>query len=133
MFVNGQTHDMVNYFDNGLLKGKRVQLYVNMGDSKNENSYNGKEGDIDLLLWHIAYTMRYLGMDVVAYKILNSVHSYYFGIAVLGHQKHLSVELAGHKSFIENCFHVSPKEFNQDCDFTDQGFLRSLYGLIRHL
>ena len=64
VFANGATHDSKNRFDQGKLKGKRAQFFVTTGASEKETSFNGKEGDIQMLLWPISYTLRYLGIDV---------------------------------------------------------------------
>ena len=57
-------------------KTKEQNFYIAMGASKQESSFNGKEPDIEMLLWPMAYTLKYLGMDVLPHKIINSVHSY---------------------------------------------------------
>ena len=100
VLVNGRMHDTHNRFDKGLFKGKRAQFCVTMGASGQESSHNGKEGDINMLLWPMAYTLRYIGMDILPYKILNSVHSYHSDEHKKGLEKYLSREIKKQKSLI---------------------------------
>ena len=136
VFANGATHDSKNRFDQGKLKGKRAQFFVTTGASEQETSFNGKEGDIQMLLWPISYTLRYLGIDVLPYKIINSMHGYHADIRQKQLEKKLEDELKNHPMNITKCFNVEPLAFNEDADFTDDGLIKetatSFTPFIRH-
>lgn len=136
VFANGATHDSKNRFDQGKLKGKRAQFFVTTGASEKETSFNGKEGDIQMLLWPISYTLRYLGIDVLPYKIINSMHGYHADIRQKQLENKLEDELKNHPMNITKCFNVEPLAFNEDADFTDDGLLKatatSFTPFIRH-
>ena len=124
VLVNGRMHDTHNRFDKGLFKGKRAQFCVTMGASGQESSHNGKEGDINMLLWPMAYTLRYIGMDILPYKILNSVHSYHSDKHKKGLEKYLSREIKKQKSLIQNFQNKEVLKFNSDADFNEEGQLK---------
>ena len=124
VFVNGAAHDTTYRFDKGKLKNKRAQFCVTMGASKQESSFNGKEADIEMLLWPMAYTLKYLGMDVLPHKIINSVHSYHKDNKKIEIEKNLKSELQNQLSFIQNCQLAEPLKFNKDTDFSNDGVLK---------
>jgi len=136
VFANGAAHDTTHRFDSGKFKGKRAQFCVTTGASKQESAFNGREADIDMLLWPTAYTLKYLGIDVLPHKIINSLHSYHSENKKNEIERNLKLELQNQIEFIAKCFTVEPLKFNNDTDFTTDGRLKvaakSLTPFIRH-
>jgi NAD(P)H dehydrogenase (quinone) len=77
--IHGALHDIEHRFDAGRLRGKRALFCVSTGASAEECGPGGKEGDVRLLLWPLAYTLRYCGMDVCEPALIHGVHGYYDG------------------------------------------------------
>jgi len=53
-------------YDTGGLRGKRAMLSLTAGDSSTIYAYNGRNGDINIVLWSIQNgILRYVGFDVL--------------------------------------------------------------------
>jgi NAD(P)H dehydrogenase (quinone) len=77
--VHGALHDVDNRFDAGRMRGKRALFCVSTGASAVECGPGGKEGETRLLLWPLAYTLRYCGFDVAEPLTVHGVHGYFEG------------------------------------------------------
>ena len=135
-FQHGALHDVDRRFDTGLLRGKRVLMCVTTGSRAEESAHNGKEGDVRLLLWPTAYTLRYLGFDVLEPVVVHGVHGYHRGDRKTELTKRLAATLAAQHSVIAG-FDTHPLlTFNRDDDFDELGRLRpdrpSYSPFIRH-
>jgi NAD(P)H dehydrogenase (quinone) len=53
-------------FENGRFAGKRAMLSVTVGTSRATYEYDGRSGDIDLMLWPVNFTLAYVGYEVLA-------------------------------------------------------------------
>jgi NAD(P)H dehydrogenase (quinone) len=65
VFVYGEVYKSSHRFENGRFVGKRAMLSVTVGTSAATYAYNGRSGDIDLLLWPINFSLAYVGYDVL--------------------------------------------------------------------
>ncbi|CTQ52276.1 General stress protein 14 [Roseibium album] len=124
VLANGELHDTDNRFDTGKCSGKSALLCVTTGSKATESTFNGKEGDIQMLLWPFAYTLRYLGFSVLKPKIIHGVHGYHKGQAKSALDKRLREELSAHTDTITRFDNLPKLSFNADEDFDDQGQLR---------
>jgi len=52
-------------FDEGVFQGKRAFLSVTAGGPESSFLHDGRNGDIDLLLWPLNYTLHYMGFTVL--------------------------------------------------------------------
>lgn len=125
VLANGALHSTAARFDTGQCQGKSALFCVTTGSDAAESAYNGKEGDVALHLWPLAYTLRYLGLDVLAPKIIHGVHGYHRGDAQSGLETRLGTELTRHAQTIAKYDDLPRMTFNADGDFDDQGLLRS--------
>jgi NAD(P)H dehydrogenase (quinone) len=135
-FQHGALHDVDKRFDTGLFRGKAALMCVTTGSSAAESAHNGKEGDIGLLLWPTAYTLRYLGFDVLEPVVAHGVHGYHRGDRKTKLTTRLQTTLQAQDAVMAD-FDTRPRmRFNADADFDETGRLRtdrpSFGPFIRH-
>jgi NAD(P)H dehydrogenase (quinone) len=137
VLANGAMHDVDNRFDRGLFCGKKVLFCVTTGSRSTESAYSGKEGDVQMLLWPFAYTLRYLGFSVLKPKICHGIHGYHKGAAKVALEDRLTSELASHGKTIEAFDNLPQIAFNADTEFDQLGQLRpdceTFSAFIRHI
>lgn len=135
-FQHGALHDVDTRFDTGQFSGRGVLMCVTTGSSALESSISGKEGDVRLLLWPTAYTLRYLGFDVLEPVIVHSVHGYHLGNRETRLTDRLQTTLEHQADVIAGWDHHSRLPFNADADFDKDGTLcanaPSYWPFIRH-
>lgn len=124
-FQHGALHDVDKRFDTGLFQGKRVLMCVTTGSQADESAFNGKEGDVRLLLWPTAYTLRYLGFDVLEPVVVHGVHGYHRGDRKAELTTRLEATLKAQHSVIAGLDSHALLAFNRDEDFDDMGRLRA--------
>lgn len=124
VFVHGALHSVDQRFDSGRFKGKSAVFCVTAGASHTESAPGGKEGDIAMLLWPTAYTLRYLGFDVLTPLIAHDVHRYHQG-AQKSQLEHALRSLLDAQTDLMRGFDTHPRlQFNADADFDAAGTLR---------
>ncbi len=64
VLANDAMHTTQERFDTGRHRTKTVLFCVSTGSKQSESAHDGKEGNIGMLLWPLAYTFRYLGCNV---------------------------------------------------------------------
>jgi NAD(P)H dehydrogenase (quinone) len=134
--AHGALHTTDQRFDTGILKGKKALFCVTTGSSTDESAYNGKEGDVNLLLWPLAYTLRYVGMTVLQPVCVHGVHGYHRGEPAMALTDKLGQVLERHAALIAGFDALPEIAFNADADFDAKGRLRagrpSVTPFIRH-
>jgi NAD(P)H dehydrogenase (quinone) len=65
VMVYGRCYTGSRRYDAGVFKGKRAMLSVTTGALEDTYRYNGRNGDIELLLWPLNFTLHYLGFTVL--------------------------------------------------------------------
>lgn len=125
VFAHGAMHDVDHRFDSGLCLGKRALFCVTTGSSEAESAFNGKEGDVQMLLWPSAYTLRYLGFTVLKHEIVHGVHGYHRGARLDQMKDRLRAALENQGSLIANFEERPFIEFNADSDFEPDGGLKT--------
>ena len=124
VLVHGGLHTVDRRFDRGLFNGKRVLFCVTTGASEHECAFNGKEGDVQMLLWPTAYTFRYLGFDILQPEIIHGVHGYFEGSEEAALQQRLKKILAQQETLLATIADRPTIRFNSDQEFDDTGSLR---------
>jgi NAD(P)H dehydrogenase (quinone) len=66
VFAYGEAYTSRKRFENGRFIGKRAMLSVTVGTSRETYMYDGRSGDIDLMLWPVNFTLAYVGFEVLA-------------------------------------------------------------------
>lgn len=134
--VHGVVHDVDRRFDTGVLRGKRALFCVSTGARATEAGPDGKEGETRLLLWPLAYTLRYCGMDVAEPVLAHGVHGYHEGARKAALDARLARVLADQRGVIAGLGQRPLLPFNGDDDFDAEGRLRhgapSHWPFIRH-
>lgn len=65
VFVYGRAYTSRRRYDTGFFRGKKAMLSVTTGALEATYQYNGRNGDIEHLLWPLNFTLYYLGFDVL--------------------------------------------------------------------
>jgi len=124
VFVHGALHDVDRRFDRGPCRGKSAMLCVTTGSSAAESAHDGREGDVRLLLWPTAYTLRYLGFEVLEPVVVHGVHGYHRGDRAQALRDRLSLTLGAQDGLVAG-FGAHPRlRFNADDQFDGEGRLK---------
>lgn len=65
VFIYGNVYTSKQRFENGRFIGKKAMLSVTVGTSEETYAFNGRSGDIDLLLWPVNFSLAYVGYQVI--------------------------------------------------------------------
>ena len=123
--VHGRLHDSTRRFDRGRFRGRRALFCVTAGSTAIEHGPGGREGDARLLLWPLAYALRYLGFDVVEPRVVGGVHGFHEGDARAALATRLRAVLAAQRGLIAGLDEAPLWPFNADTDFDAEGRLRA--------
>ena len=122
--VHGALHDVTRRFDAGVLRGKRALFCVTTGAGAAECGPDGKEGDARLLLWPLAYTLRYCGMAVADPVCVHGVHGYLVGAEKVALEARLRGVLDAQAGVMAGLEARPVMPFNADADFGADGRLK---------
>ena len=122
--AHGALHSSRARFDAGPCRGKRALLCVTTGASAAEAGPHGKEGHTDLLLWPVAYALRYCGFTILAPALVHGVHDFHEGPARDALRTRLASALAGQPALIAGLGHRPRWPFHPDDAFDADGRLR---------
>ncbi len=75
VFVYGRLYTSKLRYDRGHFRGRRAMLSVTTGAPEITFAHNGRSGDIELLLWHIHYSIYYMGFEILAPFVAYGVES----------------------------------------------------------
>jgi len=125
VFLHGDLHTVEQRFDSGLCSNKKAMFCVTTGSSEVESAHNGKEGDVQMLLWPTAYTLRYLGFCVLQPLVVHGVHGYRQGDEKIALQHRLNGVLDAQKDVIAQFDRHPTIAFNADSDFDAEGRLKA--------
>lgn len=134
--MHGALHTSQDRFDRGMCQGKKALFCVTTGASSAEASSAGKEGDARLLLWPLAYALRYLGFTVLQPLFVHGVHGYHKDEAKTRMESRLHQTLKSQAGIIAGFDQLPKMSFNRDSDFDERGLLKpqapSRSPFIRH-
>jgi NAD(P)H dehydrogenase (quinone) len=97
---------------------------VTTGADAVETGPGGKEGDTRLLLWPLAYTLRYCGMQVADPVLAHGVHGFHTGAAKAALERRLAGVLTAQPGVIATLDTRATLPFNADSEFDAAGRLR---------
>lgn len=120
VLAHPELHSSKRRFDTGICKGKKALFCVTTGCTEAESAHDGKEGDVVMLLWPAAYTLRYCGFTVLNPITVHDVHPN--GETAL--RTRLDTVLKSQKNVIETFDDLPEIAFNPDTDFTTEGHLK---------
>ena len=124
VLVHGRTHDVDHRFDRGRFRGRKVLFCVTTGADAVESGPDGKEGDTRLHLWPAAYTLRYLGFDILEPVLVHGAHGYHREDRKAALETRLQAVLAEQASVVADFDDRPCLPFNADTDFDAAGRLK---------
>jgi NAD(P)H dehydrogenase (quinone) len=65
VLIYGEVYTSKKRFENGRFVGKRAMIAVTVGTSPETYAFDGRSGDIDLLLWPVNFSLAYVGYSVL--------------------------------------------------------------------
>lgn len=125
VLANGVMHTARERFDTGRHRDKTVLFCVSTGSGESESAPDGKEGDVRMLLWPLAYTFRYLGCDVAQPQVIHGVHGYWKGAEKVETEARLADHLSAHAAVVDRFDELPLMRFNADGDFDEDGRLKA--------
>ncbi|TQV68207.1 NAD(P)H-dependent oxidoreductase [Denitrobaculum tricleocarpae] len=75
VFVYGEVYKSDVRFDKGRFQGKKAMLSLTVATSAETYAFNGRSGDIDLMLWPVNFTLAYVGFGVLQPFVAYGVES----------------------------------------------------------
>jgi NAD(P)H dehydrogenase (quinone) len=66
VLIFGEVYASQKRFEKGRFLGKRAMLSLTVGTSPETYGFDGRSGDIDLLLWPVNFSLAYVGYSVLA-------------------------------------------------------------------
>ncbi|MGH6934340.1 MAG: NAD(P)H-dependent oxidoreductase [Dongiaceae bacterium] len=66
VLIYGEVYASQKRFEKGRFVGKRAMLSLTVGTSAETYGFDGRSGDIDLLLWPVQFTLAYVGYSVLS-------------------------------------------------------------------
>ncbi len=125
VLANGAMHTSRERFDTGRHREKTVLFCVSTGSQESESGPDGKEGDVRMLLWPLAYTFRYLGCQVAMPQFVHGVHGYWKDEEKIEVEHRLAAHLSAHSEVIDGFDELPLMRFNPDDAFDKNGRLRA--------
>lgn len=121
VLLYGEVYTSTKRFEAGKFSGKRAMLSVTVGTSRETYSYNGRSGDIDLMLWPVNFTLAFVGYTVlepfVAYGVESAI-SYSTEHEVKKRLNDIEIEF---KHRLETMDAAAEVHFNQMAHWGDDG------------
>jgi NAD(P)H dehydrogenase (quinone) len=65
VFAYGAVYTSTRRFENGRFVGKRAMLSLTVGSGEATYGFNGRSGDMDLLLWPVNFSLAFVGYTVL--------------------------------------------------------------------
>ena len=75
VFVYGEVYKSTFRFENGRFVGKKAVLSLTVGTSPETYAFDGRSGDIDLMLWPVNFSLAYVGYDVLSPHVAYGVEA----------------------------------------------------------
>ena len=124
VFAYGTLYTGSERFHNGICKGKRAMLSVTLGSPAEACAFDGREGDTQLILWPIHYSLHYLGFTVLNPLILTSVRDARSEIERAAHERFLERQRASHAGRLTHLDNVAAICFNAEDDWDERRKLK---------
>ena len=125
VLAHGETHSVTDRFDRGQFSGRKALFCVTTGSQEPESAFDGREGDVQMLLWPLAYALRYVGFSVLVPETVHGVHGYHEGARRNALQARLQTVLDSQQSLLQDWDNRPELQFNSDDDFDARGRLKS--------
>ena len=111
-------------YDTGVFKGKRALLSVTAGAPAASYELNGRNGDMDMILWPTHFALHYLGFSVlppfVTYSVQGGI-SYTQESEMLGELEQSRIRFRDYLTRVAETERVEPMGFNGWDDWDAEG------------
>lgn len=124
VFVYGKFYSSQRRFHDGACAGKRALLSVTAGSSQAACSPDGREGDTQLILWPIHYSLHYVGYTVLEPMVITDVRRGRVADDEERQRLLLTARLVEHASSFQSLQSRRIVSFNAREDWDEQGKLR---------
>jgi len=124
VFIYGEVYTSKKRFEHGRWRAKRAMLSVTVGTSPETYAFDGRSGDIALLLWPVHFSLAYVGFTVLAPFLAYGVEAglrYSSAEVVEARLRRIADDLADRLHRLD-ATPVIP--FNPMADWTEQGRIR---------
>ena len=115
-FLYGKMYSQCRRYDKGPCAGKRVLLSVTLGASKSTYAHDGRNADIDLLLWPALFTFYYVGFSPLPPFIT-------YGVDVET-PRELGVSIENFRGYLKSLDSIDAVPFNRIDEWDTDGRLR---------
>lgn len=105
-------------YDAGLFKGKKAFVSVTAGGPETSFRHDGRNGDIDLVLWPVNFTLHYMGYSVLPQHAVFAVD------AKSGSPESLAACTEELRKKLQAVPDEAPLKFNEWSDWDDSGRLK---------
>ncbi len=125
VLVYGEVYRSKRRFEKGRFLGRSALLSLTVGTSPETYAFNGRSGDIDLLLWPVQFTLAYVGFGVLKPQVAYGVESglrYSDPRAIEKRLQKIQDDYAGRLQDIER---EQPLPFNRMDEWGDDGRIKS--------
>ena len=75
VFIYGAVYKSDFRFERGRFVGQKAMLSTTVGTSRDTYAFDGRSGDIDLLLWPVNFSLAYVGFDVLKPQVAYGVEA----------------------------------------------------------
>ncbi|MFT4020010.1 MAG: NAD(P)H-dependent oxidoreductase [Acinetobacter sp.] len=124
VFIYGGIYDSKRRHENGVMKGKRALLAVSAGASANACAYNGRDGDMRLMLWPPIHALHYIGYTMLEPYLIHGVRGGLNGIEKDKQQQRLNQKVRDFENKLINIDEWPIIPFNKEEDFNDDKTLK---------
>ena len=125
VFVYGGIYDSRHRHENGIMKGKRALLTVTAGAPENACGFNGRHGDMRLMLWPPIHALHYIGFTMLEPYLVYGVQRAFEGLSKVKQQQYLNEKVKDFESRLTNINEWPIIPFNIDDDFNENRTLKT--------
>jgi NAD(P)H dehydrogenase (quinone) len=117
----GEVYTSKKRFENGRFVGKRALLSVTVGTSAASYAFDGRSGDIDLMLWPVNFSLAYAGYTVLAPFVAYGVEAALRYSATDVVEARLAQIVAEFRTILPRCAERAALPFNRMADWGADG------------
>jgi NAD(P)H dehydrogenase (quinone) len=117
----GEVYTSKKRFENGRFVGKRAMLSVTVGTSAATYAFDGRSGDIDLMLWPVNFSLAYAGYTVLAPFVAYGVEAALRYSAADVVEARLAQIVADFRAALPGCAERATIPFNRMADWGADG------------
>ncbi|SMF71799.1 NAD(P)H dehydrogenase (quinone) [Tistlia consotensis] len=125
VFAYGAVYDSRMRYDRGRFRGRRALVSITTGGPAASHGPDGRQGDLDLLLWPLHFSLHYVGFSVLPPWRSFAVEGGRFGADPEAHRRHLAACEAGLRRHLAGLDALQPLPFNGWDDWDAEGRLKS--------